>query len=68
MNQHPVTPAPYLLGDRKHIFILTLPKDSEICLPRLSTEDKLAGLEPILKLPFLPYLGLTLLCPRLTLN
>ena len=41
---------------------------SEICLPLLSTDNKLVLWNTVLKLPFLPHMGLDSLCPRLTLN
>lgn len=46
-------------------FLLTLHKNSEICLPQLSTEDKLAGWDAVRKLLFLPQLDLVCAWPTL---
>ena len=68
MNQHPTIPAFWFIGESKHIFFLTLQKNSEAWLPLISTDNKLVVWDIVLKLPFLPHLGLDSLCPRLTLN
>jgi hypothetical protein len=70
LHINPVIYSKFLLvlRDSKHSFFLTLQNNSEICLPLLSTDNKLVGWDPALKLSFLPYLCLTLICPRLTLN
>lgn len=49
-------------------FLLTQQKNSETCLALSPTHAKLAGWDPILKLPFFRYLGLGLPVSRLTLN
>jgi hypothetical protein len=47
MNQHPLTLAPWLSQeDSKHISFFILQRNSEICLPLLSTDNKLAGWDP----------------------
>lgn len=58
MNQYPMTPptpppALWFLGDSKHTFFLNIAKKFR---------------DPVPKLPFPPWLSLTFLYPRLTLN
>jgi hypothetical protein len=55
MTHHPRTPALWFSGDSKHIFFfLTLQNNSKICLPLLSTDDKLVEWDPALKWPSAP--------------
>lgn len=60
-------PNPLILGRLEALFS-TLQNNSDICLLLLSIDNKLAVWNLILRLPFLPQPGLTLLCPKQTLN
>jgi hypothetical protein len=72
-NQYLVIASPLTLRNQQACLFfcfcfLILQKNSEICLPLLSTDDKLVGWDLVLKLPFLSHLDLDPLCPRLTWN
>lgn len=61
-NQHPKNPALWFLENSKHtFFFLDIAKEFEISLPLLSTDGKLDGWDPALKLLCISHLGLTLL-------
>ena len=49
--------SPFLSESCTHL-LSTLQKNSEICLPLLSTDANLASWDLVLKLPFLPHLDL----------
>ena len=67
MNQYFMAWFPWLFGTASTLS-LTLQKNSEIFLPLLSIDNKIAGWHPALKLALLPCLGLPLLFPKLNLN